>query len=867
MKNYVLILLMAMFYSYQAPAHANPYLMDHETFRTLSEEQKNQIVIHMMGLVVELESKYQTETSENGFSQVRLEKFQKAITQIAEFLMASAHAQDDKAPNADFKKYSDQYTRIMTGAKSAKNTCVFAGWISKVVGGFCKHPKDIPNTKDPARLAYIDNSQVTKCPGTQISCNPAIYGFRSLKNKSLFCVETKAKPGEEAEAHNSSYNCMRYSLNHLDAKDPKQPGDSKEDRLSFLKAELQKESNRVAFDNIHGHVFDACLCDGKGNSSTLSATYRAYMKPHRTCFGLMYSLRSIHNGCEISEVGNPGFDQLNGFFQSWDKTDDFQIKRYKPKKHEVNSKKKKTDDEFGTQYGELVTNPEFQEKNCPYIKAETCTAKCGDEIKDEKGASKWECYVESYKRGVVDVDLSKVPKEKLLRTITDIKTKTVTYEKASCPVSVSKQAAEPDKYTCSAECTEKKEKDKKTGKWVCVLKEAKLGDKDILEEIKKLKKSTIVLDKEPADKVNFTHKAKDDMECSVTKIADNQCKITLTHNEKDGTVAAVVTYPTAGKEEKPVAVWGKDITALKPNEATFKWDGNSALTVEVTSEDKKYSCKEVLAPKPKSEKNSCKIIQGTFAEGKVKLNVIFTPLNKDDEPIEIDWYPPKADDESADSENEIDWNGESDKTVVVKAKAKGKDGKTLEEFKCDLKLVPKKEEANPFDIKIKGGDLKDESKKAIVTEITVVVDGKKSEPFKDGKIPPGYTVEWIRDGADDLEFDTDVVVEEEKKKDDGLTEISEDNLDEKPKTAPEIPEKPAVKKPIAGTDKEIVAKRMPEHSYGVCAVLIEDKTGKEVARSNCIKVPKTPAPYTPAPINGPPRQYRQKIDTWTGEKR
>ncbi len=286
-------------------AGARSYVRNHEDFVHLSEYQKNQYIIKVMELVVELESKYKFEVKKYGYSQDRFEKYQNALRKVASlFFIESAHAQARilrragerigdginaamAAPQAFFPasvRHSDwnglatRFSEILNNpAVSEGNRCIFAGWISETAIGedgktYCNHPVRMER---PAR-GYpnpVEGSGCSRNDTSQIQCNPLIFGYKNAVSHSLFCVST------DDRAKNSSYHCMEKALGTV----TEEGADSRGDRLAALRNNLA--SNPTAFNGVQEFVYRTCVCDS--SHENFSQAYQDAIRPHRTCYGLM----------------------------------------------------------------------------------------------------------------------------------------------------------------------------------------------------------------------------------------------------------------------------------------------------------------------------------------------------------------------------------------------------------------------------------------------------------------------------------------------------------------------------------------------------------------------------------------------------
>src|SRR5690606_10934735 len=186
-------------------AGARSIVRTHEDFVHLSEYEKNQHIIKVMELVVELESKYNFETKKYGYSQERFEKFQRAIGLVSGLFINSAYA--NGIQRSDWNGIASTFSELLNNPQvTASNRCIFAGWISETYqsGGrtYCGHP----SRSSRAKTGYPTPPAGCGQSNNQIQCNPVIFGYKSVSNHSLFCVSTSNN------AENSSLQCMKKAL-------------------------------------------------------------------------------------------------------------------------------------------------------------------------------------------------------------------------------------------------------------------------------------------------------------------------------------------------------------------------------------------------------------------------------------------------------------------------------------------------------------------------------------------------------------------------------------------------------------------------------------------------------------------------------
>jgi hypothetical protein len=255
-------------------AGARSFLRGYEEFVHLSDAEKDQLIIKTMELSIELEARYKKEVAQHGFDQERFERYSKALKKFSNLILSSAYA---VPVGKDWSGVAQDFIELL---KKPDSRCIFAGWVSRPSKGangqtVCSHPALLKGT--PEQKAYLEASKGTTC-GTNsskmIQCSPAIFGYQNEGTKALFCVE--ASNG----AHNSSYHCMKQALAV-----ESQKGDSKDVRLKNLRERLSK--NPEIFKGVQEFVYKTCVCEETDKSVNFNKDYHQYMRPHRTCYGLM----------------------------------------------------------------------------------------------------------------------------------------------------------------------------------------------------------------------------------------------------------------------------------------------------------------------------------------------------------------------------------------------------------------------------------------------------------------------------------------------------------------------------------------------------------------------------------------------------
>jgi hypothetical protein len=271
-----LIFLLALFsLSVQARANWTPYKMDHERFMNLEEKDKDTLIIRRMEIMVELESKYAREVEVSGYSFERFQKYVQILNHLQSLIISDAVAADPET--VKFSTLVDK-----------EGGCIYGGWASQIImvnktTPVCVHPSKASDKNIVA--AY--KAAKSNCKETaEISCNPKVFGYKKSEGSTPFCVETGPYKASMNKAHNVSYECMRSALS-VEKTDEQ---DSKAERLKAMKEEMK--NHPTDFDDVQKYIFKTCACRDTGKMST---SYKKYIRPHRTCFGMMNSLRNFEN--------------------------------------------------------------------------------------------------------------------------------------------------------------------------------------------------------------------------------------------------------------------------------------------------------------------------------------------------------------------------------------------------------------------------------------------------------------------------------------------------------------------------------------------------------------------------------------------
>lgn len=352
----------------------NPYVMTHERFVHLSSEDKEQVIIKTMEMIVEMEGKYRKAVVHNQPNKELYEQYMVLVQKLQNLLISEAYAGD---VDEKFIKRAQQFNSLLTLLKT--EACIYAGYVSKLVNGRCTSPSLLvgkPGSKEAKiKAAYLDTANANanksgKCAGpAKISCNPVIFGFKQVGKSVPFCVNTSP-----SEAHNAAYECMKVALS-----DNKEDAltDSKAKRLDNLKDALSDSTAAGEFNKVHGFIFKTCMCGDTG----LNPAYTKYMKPHRTCFGMLNTLSSIDSK-ECSPLKSQ--TSLDAFGDEWKNYYGASSFEKQDATREVG---------FDTVYKDILSKPEMQRLCSPNPDG-------GDENEDEDETEGIECTPDCQKETV-----------------------------------------------------------------------------------------------------------------------------------------------------------------------------------------------------------------------------------------------------------------------------------------------------------------------------------------------------------------------------------------------------------------------------------------------------------------------------------
>lgn len=348
--------MLTLAFSAGAKANWNPFKMDHARFAHLSPSEKEIVLIQTMEMIVEMEEKFPLQTTAFVEREERFRKYVNVMLKLQSLILPEAHAQaitklDGKNKPAELAQAFVNLLKnkdLFKDKDGESRLCIYGGYVSKTIriGGnkkVCTHPGIIAKGKGDKndtkldlaiRAAYLAatnaaESKSGKCEGPEeISCNPVVFGFASKsKDGSVapFCVKTQnPNPGL---SHNVSYECMQKALAN------------KETLKNLSALYLSDAKLKATFDEIHQYIFDSCVC----GSTDMDQDYSSYMIPHRTCYGMINSLKDLDkNACNTLAAA-----PATAIADSWN--------NYFAKRQNFSTIKNEKQEEFDRDYGKLIS--------------------------------------------------------------------------------------------------------------------------------------------------------------------------------------------------------------------------------------------------------------------------------------------------------------------------------------------------------------------------------------------------------------------------------------------------------------------------------------------------------------------------------
>jgi hypothetical protein len=446
--------------------------LSYEDFVHLSEKDQDRFVIKTMELIVRLENAHKNDPRTMHFTDEEEKKFTLFLKQLKGTLFIDeAHASTPyKDADKEWDKAAKDFTALIT-QDSDKKKCVYAGWISKAIGEgsnvTCAHPGYIMGDKSkkdqtPEGRAYIAPSSGSPCDQggiKKIQCSPVIFGYKSIKDKTPFCVSAQDM------ARNSSFDCMQAALDL----DEKNKGDSKEDRLNYIKSRLTDPKNKDVFKQVHEFNYKMCVCDSKPIPANFSDDYLKEIQLHQTCYGMMKMIGETSKKCDRQSL--PSGMDLTIFEQLDDYINPLKNMYPTPNKVPANVygawyskyikklRSNKTSEYVRLCGGKVTPQPKPTDPNytctgtCDINKPASGTMACNLKIKKDKDKEEAE---------TIEFNMAKYTDDNLLTQKVPLTIKRKGYSKDIPCIVTASEPPKPDdppkdkwpKYSCEALCTQ-----------------------------------------------------------------------------------------------------------------------------------------------------------------------------------------------------------------------------------------------------------------------------------------------------------------------------------------------------------------------------------------------------------------------------
>jgi hypothetical protein len=648
-----------------------------EKFVHLTQAEKNQVLIKTMELMVELEAKYHKEiSSHNNQSNEVIKKYVHILKQIKNFLLSEAVA-------AEFSDLGKDYVQLMN--KLGSKACIYAGWVSTIYEDgkghfYCLHPTR-SSVKEVRDIYNQTNPASNKCDSSKIACNPMVFGFKKFDKKTTFCVDASIS-GSTYKSHNAAYSCMKNALEE----NPKDITiqDTKHDRLKTLSdAVSSSPESKAIFSGVHDYIFKSCVCKDQPKDIKMHSRYRNYMRPHRTCLGMIQSLKELNSSTCVDFSTKMTDSSYTGFINEWNEffkknTPPVDMKNYSmiPDQNIEKEYKKLIDSSEMTAYckGELPKPaPQIEEK-----KTYTCDVNC-KEVTGNDGGKTFDCFtpggyqikeILTGPSGTNETDLSQDLYKEELKKITSIDEKNQFTLKLkdlpeiTCQASIEKSKEKP---VCKTEC--KKEKSSE-GKEIITCA------------------------------VSFTKKV----------------------NEKEESI------PVGDEIKKTVPT---DLTGKESFSLIYE---NEEIVCPVSASQTEQGETE------EEDKKSCEIkfteLEGEDKIKKIKASVSFQGFKDDKDPESFNWSEGVADEK--DKKSVTLEKKTEEREISVKFGDK-------DDEKCVGKVPAasgaKNDEAKKFSIDLQADSYKDEDASI---SVKAIIKNDKSEVVS---LPEGYKVSWTRSGT------------------------------------------------------------------------------------------------------------------------
>ncbi len=599
MQKLLCLLLISFSFFLEARAITNPYLMDQERFVHLSPEDKRSMIIKTMETMVDLEAMYAKEVRTSQIETPKIKKIVTLLQQLRSFIISEAVA-------ADFGSMGKNFSDLL--AKKKDKACIYGGWISETTKDssgniFCIHPAFALDKQ--IRDAYKSNSGSCSS-SSQITCNPMVFGFKKAEGEKLFCVDTGYTATKTNKAHNVSYECMRAAL----SSETVQGQDTKEKRLKDMESYISNSKNKDAFDKVHKYIFDLCAC-GKGEMNT---AYKMYVRPHRTCFGMINTMRSMRSSeCMALTDSLPKNDQE--FMKKWN--DFFNDKNIAKLSVPAN----RSPESFDKDYKALIESSPVQNycsgTKPPQDQSEwICRVKCTGVTKPEPNKPAYKCEVISAgkknKEKVEPVEISSLSESLVTAESKTIEAVLKDGKKEICNVTIETIKNEVE-ATCSLAIKEEKEDQATISLSLVSLKSQEVDIKWGAGTPSKDNLETLITKTDKDQDIGASAKVKSsgkELKCQAIKISakgkteQKSCNVKVEDDKEAPLLKSLATVTLTGaKEEEITAVEWSIGTAGKEKQTTAvieKTEADQELKVKVTLKSdtsKPIECSAATVPK------------------------------------------------------------------------------------------------------------------------------------------------------------------------------------------------------------------------------------------------------------------------------
>jgi hypothetical protein len=256
--------------------------------------------------------------------------FESKVKMIEEAQIMASKMEDVQNSKEEKKKYYTYLkflSNLLINSAVAQNKidenklCIYAGWISIVVGGKCTHPLKLKDSDfegqndryDDQLIALLKDSQTKAlnydknaldeaCKGSaNMMCNPGLFGKHPDSGKP-FCV----KEGNR-NSYNSSFSCLKKVQ---DFKKDKEKYNKIQQGIidSVTDSDKVDQSNLIKMFKIY---YDVCMCNG--DSGVVNKSYAKRMFNSRTCYAWIQQTKNI------MDKFNPSTTTCNKMIEPQDK--------------------------------------------------------------------------------------------------------------------------------------------------------------------------------------------------------------------------------------------------------------------------------------------------------------------------------------------------------------------------------------------------------------------------------------------------------------------------------------------------------------------------------------------------------------------